>query len=45
VAPPHITLQQIFGAVIPFIGLQIIGLILVMLFPEIALFLPKYLSG
>lgn len=45
VAPPQITLQQIFGAVIPFIGLQIIGLILVMLFPEIALFLPKYLSG
>ena len=45
VAPPHITLQQIFAAVIPFIGLQIIGLILVMLFPEIALFLPKYLSG
>jgi len=45
VAPAHITLQQIFAAVIPFIGLQIIGLILVMLFPEIALWLPKYLSG
>jgi len=45
VAPPHITLQRIFAAVIPFIGLQIIGLALVMLFPEIALFLPKWLGG
>ena len=45
VAPPHITLQRIFAAVIPFIGLQIIGLALVMLFPEIALFLPKWIGG
>jgi tripartite ATP-independent transporter DctM subunit len=45
VAPPDITLQQIFASVIPFIGLQIIGLLLVMFFPEIALWLPKLLSG
>ncbi len=45
VAPPEITLQQIFVSVIPFIGLQIIGLLLVMFFPEIALWLPKLLSG
>ena len=45
VAPPEITLQQIFASVIPFIGLQIIGLLLVMFFPEIALWLPKLLSG
>ncbi|MEO0821045.1 MAG: TRAP transporter large permease subunit [Pseudomonadota bacterium] len=44
VAPPHITLQQIFGSVLPFICLQIIGLALVMLFPEIALFLPRLLN-
>lgn len=45
VAPPEITLQQIFASVLPFIGLQIIGLLLVMFFPEIALWLPKLLSG
>ena len=45
VAPSHITLQQIFAAVLPFIGLQIIGLLLVMLVPEFALFLPRLLSG
>ncbi|MDJ0608399.1 MAG: TRAP transporter large permease subunit [Kiloniellales bacterium] len=45
VAPPDITLQEIFIAVLPFIVLQVIGLLLVMFFPEIALFLPKALSG
>ncbi|MDF1792297.1 MAG: TRAP transporter large permease subunit [Thalassobaculaceae bacterium] len=44
VAPPDIELQEIFAAVIPFIGLQIIGLILVMMFPEIALWLPQALG-
>lgn len=44
VAPPDIELQEIFAAVIPFIGLQIIGLVLVMMFPEIALWLPQALS-
>ena len=44
VAPPEITLQQIFVAVIPFICLQVVGLMLVMFFPEIALWLPKLLT-
>jgi len=44
VAPPEITLQEIFRAVIPFIGLQIIGLVLVLFFPEIALWLPRALT-
>ena len=45
VAPPEVTLQEIFRAVIPFIGLQIIGLMLVLFIPEIALWLPQKLSG
>lgn len=45
VAPPDITLQEIFASVLPFIGLQIIGLLLVMFIPEIALFLPKLIGG
>jgi tripartite ATP-independent transporter DctM subunit len=40
VAPKDVTLQEIFLSVLPFIGLQIIGLALVMAFPKIALFLP-----
>ncbi len=44
VAPADVSLHEIFLAVIPFIGLQIVGLSLVMIFPEIALWLPKALS-
>ena len=40
VAPKDVTLQEIFLAVLPFICLQIIGLGLVMAFPQIALWLP-----
>lgn len=45
VAPPDVTLQEIFVAVMPFIGLQILNVILVMIFPSIALFLPQLMSG
>ena len=40
VAPKDVTLQEIFLSVLPFICLQIIGLALVMAFPQIALWLP-----
>jgi tripartite ATP-independent transporter DctM subunit len=45
VAPKDVTLQEIFVSVLPFIVLQIIGLVLVMVFPQIALWLPEALSG
>jgi tripartite ATP-independent transporter DctM subunit len=41
VAPKDVTLQEIFMAVLPFIALQIIGLALVVAFPQIALWLPE----
>ncbi|MBJ3776292.1 TRAP transporter large permease subunit [Acuticoccus mangrovi] len=44
VAPRDVTLQEIFLSVLPFIVLQIIGLALVMIFPQIALWLPAALS-
>lgn len=44
VAPKDITLQEIFISVLPFIALQIIGMLLVMFFPQIALWLPQALS-
>jgi len=40
VAPPDISLQDIFAALWPFIILQIIGLTLVLTIPDIALWLP-----
>jgi tripartite ATP-independent transporter DctM subunit len=44
VAPSDVKLQEIFVAMLPFIALQIIGLAMVIMFPQIALFLPEYLS-
>lgn len=41
VAPKEVSLHQIFLGVLPFICLQILGIILVMLFPQIALYLPS----
>ncbi|MEO0682731.1 MAG: TRAP transporter large permease subunit [Pseudomonadota bacterium] len=40
----EITLQEIFVSVLPFIVLQIIGMLLVMFFPIIALWMPMALS-
>jgi tripartite ATP-independent transporter DctM subunit len=45
VAPPDITLQEIFRAVLPYIALQIVGLVLVIIFPQIALWLPEALGN
>jgi tripartite ATP-independent transporter DctM subunit len=44
VAPRDVTLQEIFVSVLPFIALQIIGMLLVMFFPQIALWMPQALS-
>ncbi len=41
VAPPDITMTDLYRAVWPFIILQVIGLVLTMVFPQIALWLPK----
>jgi TRAP-type mannitol/chloroaromatic compound transport system permease large subunit len=45
VASPDVTLQEIFASVWPFIGLQIIGLLLVMFFSQIARWPPTLLHG
>jgi tripartite ATP-independent transporter DctM subunit len=37
VAPPEITMHTIFKGVLPFVGLQLIGLLVILLFPQIAL--------
>ena len=41
-APPEITLRDIYASILPFVGVMLIALILLMKFPEIALWLPQY---
>ncbi len=43
VAPPSIKIQAIYRGIIPFVMLQLIGLGLVLAFPELALWLPRVL--
>ncbi|HUG59397.1 MAG TPA: TRAP transporter large permease subunit [Candidimonas sp.] len=43
VAPPHVTLNQIFAGMLPFMGIQIIAIVLMYLFPAIGLWLPEVL--
>ena len=43
VAPPEVRIQQIYRGIIPFVILQLIGLGLVIAFPEIAMWLPRTL--
>jgi tripartite ATP-independent transporter DctM subunit len=41
-APPEISLRDIYGSILPFVGVMILALMLLMKFPEIALWLPQY---
>ncbi len=43
VAPPSIKIQDIYKGIVPFVALQVLGLLLVMLFPDIAMWLPRTL--
>ncbi len=44
-APPEIGLTDIYKSIIPFVGVMILALVLVMVFPQIALWLPNYVYG
>ena len=43
VSPPHVTLNQIFLGMIPFMGIQVIALALLYIFPAIGMWLPGVL--
>ncbi len=43
VSPPHVTLNQIFAGMMPFMGIQLIALVLLYVFPQIGLWLPQML--
>ncbi|MGE0661205.1 MAG: TRAP transporter large permease subunit [Geminicoccaceae bacterium] len=40
-APPDVTMGDVYRAMYPFVGLQVLGLLLCIYFPEIALWLPR----
>ena len=43
VSPPHVTLNQIFLGMMPFMGIQVFALFLLYMFPGIGLWLPELL--
>jgi len=43
VSPPHVTLNQIFMGMLPFMGIQVLGILLLYAFPAIGLWLPGVL--
>jgi tripartite ATP-independent transporter DctM subunit len=44
-APPEITLADIYRSIVPFVGLMVLTIIILMIFPEIALWLPGLWSA
>jgi hypothetical protein len=43
VSPPHVTLNQIFAGMMPFMGIQVIAIVMLYLWPQIGLWLPAIL--
>ncbi|HEU4383997.1 MAG TPA: TRAP transporter large permease subunit [Anaeromyxobacteraceae bacterium] len=41
VSPPHVTLNQIFAGMMPFMAIQVLALALLYIFPQIGLWLPS----
>lgn len=43
VSPPHVSLNQIFAGMMPFMGIQVIAIIMLYVFPGIGMWLPEVL--
>ena len=44
-APKEVTLVDIYRSIVPFVGVMLLALVLVMVFPQIALWLPEWRYG
>ncbi|MAM89724.1 TRAP transporter large permease [Allohahella sp. A8] len=44
-APPEISLRDIYSSILPFVLVMILALALIMVFPDIAMWLPNYVYG
>jgi len=45
VVPPSVSMMDIYKSAVPFVALQMVGLILCMIFPEIITWLPNFMIG
>jgi TRAP-type mannitol/chloroaromatic compound transport system permease large subunit len=45
ISPPHVTLNQIYRGMYPFLAIQLVCLFLTWYWPELTLWLPRYLYG
>ena len=45
VAPPEISIRMIYRGIIPFVGLQLFGLALLIIWPELIFWLPDAVFG
>jgi TRAP-type mannitol/chloroaromatic compound transport system permease large subunit len=45
VSPPHVSLNQIFAGMMPFMGLQIVAMFILYVWPQLGLWLPGLLYG
>ncbi len=45
IAPPHVTINEIFAGVMPFLFLVLIAMAMFYIFPQLGLWLPGYLYG
>jgi tripartite ATP-independent transporter DctM subunit len=44
VAPPQVTTRHMYLGVLPFIGMQLVGLLLIFVYPQLALWLPRLIG-
>ena len=44
-APPEISLGDIYRSIVPFVGIMVLTLCIIMIFPDIALWLPTWYAG
>ncbi|GGA81371.1 C4-dicarboxylate ABC transporter [Neiella marina] len=44
-APPEISLRDIYGSIGPFVAIMLVSLILIMVFPQLAMWLPETVYG
>jgi TRAP-type mannitol/chloroaromatic compound transport system permease large subunit len=45
VSPPHVTLNQIFSGMLPFMAIQVVAIVLLYMFPGIGMWLPGFIYG
>jgi TRAP-type mannitol/chloroaromatic compound transport system permease large subunit len=44
-APSEITLMDIYKSIIPFVAIMVVAALIITVFPQVALWLPSYVSG